>query len=67
MGEGNKMGLGLMDGFPPAFEFWEHWCRSEGDIIGTVGSSGRSTGPHLDIRLNWFNVKLDPATVLEMN
>ena len=39
----------------------------QGDIIGTVGSSGRSTGPHLDIRLNWFNVKLDPATVLEMN
>ena len=39
----------------------------QGDIIGTVGSSGRSTGPHLDIRLNWFNVRLDPATVLEMN
>ena len=35
MGEENKMGLGLMDGFPPALEFWEHWCRSEGDIIGT--------------------------------
>ena len=29
------MGLGLMDGFPPALEFWEHWCRSEGDIINT--------------------------------
>jgi len=39
----------------------------QGDIIGTVGSSGRSTGPHLDIRLNWFNVRLDPATVLEIN
>jgi len=36
----------------------------QGEIIGTVGSSGRSTGPHLDIRLNWFGVKLDPATVL---
>ena len=35
-----------------------------GDIVGTVGSSGRSTGPHLDIRLNWFNVRLDPATIL---
>ena len=39
----------------------------QGDIIGTVGSTGRSTGPHLDIRLNWFNVRLDPATVLEIN
>ena len=39
----------------------------QGDIIGTVGSTGRSTGPHLDIRLNWFDVRLDPATVLELN
>ena len=38
----------------------------QGDIIGTVGSSGRSTGPHLDIRLNWFGIRLDPATVLNI-
>ncbi len=37
----------------------------QGEIIGTVGSTGRSTGPHLDIRLNWFGVRLDPATVLD--
>ena len=36
----------------------------KGDIIGTVGKSGRATGPHLDVRLNWFDVKLDPASVL---
>ena len=35
-----------------------------GDIIGTIGTSGRSTGPHLDIRLNWFDIKLDPQTIL---
>ena len=39
----------------------------QGEIIGTVGSTGRSTGPHLDVRLNWFDVRLDPATVLELN
>ena len=39
----------------------------KGDIVGTLGQSGRATGPHLDIRLNWFEVKLDPATILNQN
>ena len=38
----------------------------KGDIIATVGSSGRSTGPHLDVRLNWFGTRLDPATILDI-
>ena len=38
----------------------------QGDIIGTVGSTGRATGAHLDVRLNWFDVRLDPATVLDI-
>ncbi len=37
----------------------------QGDIIGTVGSSGRATGPHLDVRLNWFGTRIDPATALK--
>ena len=36
----------------------------QGEIVGTLGQSGRATGPHLDIRLNWFDVKLDPFTIL---
>ena len=37
---------------------------NQGDIIGTVGSTGRSTGPHLDFRVNWFQTRLDPMTII---
>ena len=39
----------------------------QGEVIGTVGSTGRSTGAHLDIRLNWFGTRLDPNSVLNIN
>jgi hypothetical protein len=32
----------------------------QGEGIGKVGSTGRSTGPHLDWRVNWFQERLDP-------
>jgi murein DD-endopeptidase MepM/ murein hydrolase activator NlpD len=38
---------------------------NQGDVIGTVGSTGRSTGPHLDFRVNWFQTRLDPMSVLK--
>jgi murein DD-endopeptidase MepM/ murein hydrolase activator NlpD len=37
---------------------------NQGDVIGTVGSTGRSTGPHLDFRVNWFQTRLDPMSVI---
>ncbi|TCS36736.1 M23 family metallopeptidase [Reinekea marinisedimentorum] len=41
---------------------------SQGQSIARVGSTGRSTGPHLDWRINWFDVRLDPQTVVgDMN
>ena len=32
-----------------------------GNIIGTVGSTGRSTGPHLDWRLDWQGRRIDAS------
>ena len=36
---------------------------ARGAVIGSVGASGRATGPHLDWRINWFDQRLDPALV----
>lgn len=35
-----------------------------GDPIARVGATGRATGPHLDWRMNWFDVRIDPALVV---
>ena len=39
---------------------------NQGDVVASVGNSGRVTGPHLDWRINWFDVKIDPALVLKI-
>jgi len=36
----------------------------KGDLLAEVGSTGRSTGPHLDWRINVFNVAIDPELLL---
>ncbi len=37
----------------------------QGELIGTIGQTGRATGPHLDWRINWFEQRLDPALFIE--
>lgn len=35
-----------------------------GDLVAEIGSTGRSTGPHLDWRVNIFNTRLDPRRLV---
>ncbi|GEA11163.1 M23 family metallopeptidase [Alteromonas sp. KUL49] len=35
-----------------------------GDAIGTIGETGRATGPHLDWRINLGTMRLDPETIV---
>ena len=36
----------------------------KGDLIAEVGSTGRSTGPHLDWRINVYKIAIDPELLL---
>ncbi|MFD2204376.1 M23 family metallopeptidase [Kiloniella antarctica] len=36
----------------------------QGDQLGTLGATGRVTGPHLDWRMNWFKERVDPQTLV---
>jgi murein DD-endopeptidase MepM/ murein hydrolase activator NlpD len=39
----------------------------KGELIATVGSTGRSTGPHLDFRLYCRNIPVDPDLIIKKN
>lgn len=39
---------------------------AQGQVFAAVGSTGRSTGPHLHWGMNWFDVRIDPLLVLEL-
>lgn len=36
-----------------------------GQVVAEVGATGRATGPHLDWRINWFKVRVDPQLLVE--
>lgn len=38
---------------------------SKGERIGTIGEKGRASGPHVDWRVNWRSVRLDPLLVIK--
>ncbi len=39
----------------------------KGQKIGEVGSTGRSTGPHLHWGVQWYKKRIDPQSVLALN
>ena len=38
-----------------------------GDTVGLLGSTGRSTGPHLHYEVQWRDQRLDPETFLALD
>lgn len=35
-----------------------------GDVVAEVGAGGRSTGAHLDWRMNWYKARIDPQLLV---
>lgn len=36
----------------------------KGDTVGLIGSTGRSTGPHLHLGIRWLNARVDPHQLM---
>ncbi len=39
----------------------------KGEKIGEIGTTGRSTGPHLHWGVNWYGKRIDPASLLKLD
>ena len=39
----------------------------KGEIIGEIGTTGRSTGPHLHWGVQWYNKRIDPESLLNLD
>jgi murein DD-endopeptidase MepM/ murein hydrolase activator NlpD len=67
---GNLLILDHGHGLTSSFLHLQKFKVKEGDVvkagqvIATSGNSGRSTGPHLDWRMNLFDTRIDPQMVV---
>ncbi len=67
---GNLLILDHGHGLTSSFLHLKEFRAKEGDVvksgqvIATSGNSGRSTGPHLDWRMNLFDTRVDPQTLV---
>ncbi len=44
-----------------------HQTVKKGDVIGLVGSTGRATGPHLHLGVQWYKKRIDPMNLFTIN
>lgn len=61
-------GLGLFSTYLHLSEILveENQFVRKGQLIGKVGSTGRSTGPHLHWGVGWLNISIDPLSVFKI-
>jgi murein DD-endopeptidase MepM/ murein hydrolase activator NlpD len=38
----------------------------KGDVIGLIGETGRATGPHLHLGVQWYKKRIDPMSLFEL-
>jgi murein DD-endopeptidase MepM/ murein hydrolase activator NlpD len=38
----------------------------KGEVIGLIGTTGRSTGPHLHLGVQWYKKRIDPMSLFEI-
>ena len=38
----------------------------KGEVLGLIGTTGRSTGPHLHLGVQWYKKRIDPMSLFEM-
>jgi len=36
---------------------------AKGEVIGLAGSTGRATGPHLHLGVQWYKKRIDPMSL----